>query len=54
MKEVYLISCSRDKKTYTCTAEEMYTSTLFRASLDYALNRVEDKQKQIFILSAKY
>lgn len=55
MKKVYLISCTKLKQNYECCAEEMYLpSTLFRTSLNYALNDVENKDSQIFILSAKY
>ena len=55
MKEVYLIGCTKRKQNYKCCAEEMYmTSTLFQASLNYALSKVENKYDQIFILSAKY
>ena len=55
MKKVYLISCTAKKQEYECIAEEMYSkSLLFRLSLEYALNRVDDKNSQIFILSAKY
>lgn len=55
MKEVYLISCTKKKQNYECCAEEMYMpSTLFQASLNYALSKVENKYDQIFILSAKY
>lgn len=55
MKKVYLISCTANKQKYKCKAEEMYSkSNLFRLSLLYALNRVDDKDSQIFILSANY
>ncbi len=55
MKNVYLISCTKAKQKYSCSAEEMYSpSTLFRVSLNYALNNVSDKHSQIYILSAKY
>lgn len=55
MKKVYLISCTANKQKYKCKAEEMYSkSNLFRLSLSYALERVDDKDSQIFILSAKH
>lgn len=55
MKKVYLISCTAKKQNYRCISQEMYSkSLLFRTSLDYALNRVNDKDSQIFVLSAKY
>jgi len=55
MKDVYLISCTKSKKQYTCKAEEMYLpSPKFRASLEYAENRVTNREEQIFIISAKY
>lgn len=55
MKDIYLISCTSRKQNYKCESEEMYSkSTLFRASLEYSLNRVENKDSQIFILSAKH
>ena len=55
MGKVFLISCTKSKQDYQCTAEEMYKpSPLYQNALDYALQRVEDKNNQIFILSAKY
>ena len=55
MKKVFLISCTKSKQDFSCTAEEMYKpSALYSAALRYALNRVDDKEKQIFILSAKH
>jgi len=52
---VFLISCTKSKQSFSCTAEEMYKpSALYSSALKYALNHVEDKHKQIFILSAKY
>ena len=56
MNNVYLISCvkSKQKTQPSCRAEDMYVSPLYRASLAYALNRAEDKTKQVFILSALY
>lgn len=44
MNYVYLIGCTKIKQKYCCSAEEMYApSTLFKASLNYALNHVDDK-----------
>lgn len=55
MKKVYLISCTKSKQSYECSAEEMYkTSSLYNYSLNYALKHVADKNNQIFILSAKH
>lgn len=55
MKNVYLISCTKTKRKYSCSAEEMYSpSNLFRLSLNYALDNVSDKYSQIYILSANY
>lgn len=48
---VALISCSKEKKNYTCAAKELYSaSTLFSLSYEYA-KKVADK---IYILSALY
>lgn len=55
MNTIYLISCSKLKKNIPCSAEEMYEpSSLFKASLNYALKHVNNKNEQIYILSAKY
>ena len=55
MINVFLISCTKSKQRYSCTAEEMYKpSPLYRAALRYAINRVDNKEQQIFILSAKH
>lgn len=55
MKQVYLIACTKKKQDYSCTAEEMYKkSSLYRLAYEYALNRVEEKNSQIYILSAKH
>ena len=55
MKNVYLISCTKSKQSYTCAAEEMYQpSKLFEASMSYALQRVESKNDRIHVLSAKH
>ena len=48
---IALISCSKEKKGYSCPARELYSaSNLFSLSCQYA-KKVADK---IFILSAKY
>ena len=55
MTYVYLISCAKSKQSYPCTAGEMYVpSTKYKAALQFASNRVDDRENQIFILSAKY
>lgn len=56
MNNIYLISCVKSKQQAapSCRAEDMYISPLYRASLSYAINRVENKAEQIYILSAKY
>lgn len=55
MKDVYLISCSKRKQKITCTAEDMYKpSSLYAASLAYAIERVGNKEEQIQILSTKH
>lgn len=55
MNQIFFISCTAEKQNYSCTAEEMYApSRNFRAAFQYALNRVDDKNSQIFILSAKH
>lgn len=55
MKNVYLISCTKSKQDYSCTAEEMYQkSPLYRLAYTYAINRIDDKNKEIYILSAKH
>ncbi len=54
-KTIYLISCTKNKRNYRCKAEEMYTaSNLFNTYFNYALSKVDDKDSQIFILSAKH
>lgn len=58
MATIFLLSCSKSKHNYPCPAGQMYEpSTLYKAALQYASSRVDDKDdkdKQIFILSAKY
>ena len=46
------ISCVKSKKNKPSKASELYTSTLFKYSLRYALSLT--KRDKIFILSAKY
>ena len=49
--KIALISCSKDKKNYPCSARELYSaSTLFSLSYAYAKQRAD----KIYILSAKY
>lgn len=49
--KIALVSCSKSKQKYTCTAAEMYSpSQLFSLSYTYA-KKVADK---VFILSSKY
>ena len=52
-EDVYLISCSSEKKDYKCSAEEMYDSALFEKSLSFARKQQSDDD-YIKILSAKY
>lgn len=51
MAKIILISCVKLKKNYPCKACELYDSTLFKKSYEYAKKLNPDK---IFILSAKY
>ncbi len=51
MKTIVLISCVKEKQDLKCKAEELYISTFFKKSLQYAKSLNPDK---IFILSAKY
>jgi len=51
-RDVYLISCSAEKKDYKCAASELYDSALFKKSLDYTRKQTEDKF--IKIISAQY
>ena len=52
MKTVVFISCVSQKRDYRTRAENMYTSTLFTKSLQYAKEIL--RPDKIFILSAKY
>lgn len=55
MKNIYLLPCTKLKQNYRCAAEEMYKpSALYRLSYSYAINRVTDKNEEIFILSDKH
>ncbi len=55
MKNVYLIACTKLKQEYCCTAEEMYMkSSLYKLSYEYCMNQVDNKDSQIYILSAKH
>jgi hypothetical protein len=50
--KIALISCSKNKMTIDCVAQEMYSkSTLFNKTFQYCLRQNYDF---IFILSAKY
>jgi hypothetical protein len=49
MSKIILISCVSQKKETKSKAKDLYTSTLFKSSLDYAQKLNPDK---IFILSA--
>jgi hypothetical protein len=49
---IVLISCVSQKRDYRTRAENMYTSTLFTKSLQYAKEIL--RPDKIFILSAKY
>lgn len=51
MKKIVLISCVKKKLPYRAKAKDLYTSTLFRANLEYARRLTPDA---IYILSAKY
>ena len=51
MGRIVLISCASKKLDKRAKARDMYTSTLFRYSLEYAEKL---RPKSIFILSAKY
>jgi len=51
MKTIVLISCVSKKRSYKSKARDLYISSLFKKSLQYALKLEPD---QIFILSAKY
>jgi len=51
MKKILLISCVKSKLDRPAKAKNLYTSTQFKKSLQYANKLKPDK---IFILSAKY
>lgn len=51
MAEIYLLSCVKSKRDHACKAESLYTSSLFKKSLELAKSK---KPERIFILSAKY
>jgi hypothetical protein len=51
MKKIVLIACSKSKKIKSSPAKNLYTSTLFKYSFQYASLLQPD---EIFILSAKY
>ncbi|MGC9575613.1 MAG: DUF6884 domain-containing protein [Desulfobacterota bacterium U4-17] len=51
MATIVLISCVSKKLPYRARAKDLYVSSLFRATLQYALTFSPDR---IFILSAKY
>lgn len=48
---IVFISCVKSKQNKQCTAKELYTSDLFKKSLQYAKQL---KPRKIYILSAKY
>ena len=49
--KIGLISCSKAKKDYFCSAEEMYSeSNIFKLSLEYAKKICDE----VFVLSAKH
>lgn len=49
---IVLLSCGKKKQNRECPASEMYTSSLFRKSLQLARRLTDDRH--IYILSAKY
>lgn len=51
MKKIVLISCSSKKNNFKTSARNLYSSTLFKLSLEYAEKLNPDN---IFILSAKH
>ena len=51
MATIVLVSCVKKKLDHAAKAKDLYTSTLFRLSWEYAETLKPDK---IFILSAKY
>ena len=51
MKKIVLLSCTKKKKNYSCTAREMYSSSeIFTTAFKYAKLISND----IYILSSKY
>lgn len=53
MNKVYLISCTKSKQNYDCSAREMYdSSSLFRLAYAYAKSLAPDEK--IFVISAKH
>jgi len=51
VKSLGLVSCAKEKKSYSCKASEMYSaSDLFRKAYSYATRRYDS----VAILSAKY
>ena len=51
MKKIVLISCASQKLTYKAKVKDLYISSLFKKSLEYAKLLKPDR---IFVLSAKY
>lgn len=48
---IVFLSCVKSKRNHACSAQDMYTSSLFRKTFSYAKSL---HPKKIFILSAKY
>ena len=48
---IVFLSCVSKKRNYPCEAQDLYTSDLFKKSLQYAKTLNPSK---IYILSAKY
>lgn len=53
MKTVFLVACAAKKRTAEVTAEDLYSSPLFRKSRAYVLWRLKDGDLW-FVLSAKH
>jgi len=51
MKQIVLISCSKSKLSFKAMAQDLYTGTIFKYSMQYAKSLKPDN---IYILSAKY
>lgn len=51
MRKIALLSCVKTKCPHRAKAKDLYSSTLFRLSFEYALSLAPD---EIFILSAQY